>query len=107
MSAACLSKRKGFSWVDILAILAILAIVAAIFVPHLTGSNDTAKAKVNNHNKAIINAAVDRWYVEKGAWPAEDLSELSSDPTYFPNGMPTNPVDSSTYRLNPTTHYVD
>ena len=107
MSSQRLSLRGGFSWVEMLAIVTILAIIAAIIVPRWVMTSDTARAKANHHNKAVINAAAERWYVEKEAWPKEDLSDVGVDASYFPEGLPTNPFDSSPYRLNPTTHRVE
>ena len=99
-------KRRGFSLMELLAVVTILGIIAAIIVPRVTVSSDTAKAKVNAHNKATINAAVERWYIEKGAWPANNLSDIGVDVNYFPDGVPTNPVNGSAYSLNATTHRV-
>src|SRR5262245_56878531 len=73
------SKRAGFSLMELLAVVTILGIIAAIIVPRVAVSSDTAKAKVNSHNKATINAAVERWYVEKGTWPANNLSDIGAD----------------------------
>jgi prepilin-type N-terminal cleavage/methylation domain-containing protein len=99
-------KRRGFSLMELLAVVTILGIIAAIIVPRVTVSSDTAKSKVNAHNKATINAAVERWYIEKGAWPANNLSDIGADANYFPDGIPTNPVNGSAYTLNATTHRV-
>lgn len=99
--------RGGFSWVEMLAIVTILAIIAAIIVPRWVMTSDTAKAKANHHNKAVINAAAERWYVEKGTWPKDDLSDVGADTSYLPQGLPANPFDNSAYRLNPKTHRVD
>src|SRR3990172_4764349 len=92
-------KRSGFSLMELLAVVTILGIIAAIIVPRVAVSSDTAKTKVNSHNKATINSSVERWYVEKGTWPANDLSDISADLNYFPSGIPTNPVDGSAYTL--------
>jgi type II secretory pathway pseudopilin PulG len=92
---------------ELLAVVTILGIIAAIIVPRVTVSSDTAKAKVNAHNKATINSAVERWYVEKGAWPANNLSDIGADVNYFPDGVPTNPVNNTAYTLNATTHRVN
>jgi prepilin-type N-terminal cleavage/methylation domain-containing protein len=100
-------KRFGFSLMELLAVVTILGIIAAIIVPRVTVSSDTAKQKVNSHNKATINAAVERWYVEKGSWPANDLSDIGGDANYFPDGIPTNPITGSAYSLNATTHRVN
>jgi hypothetical protein len=45
--------------------------------------------------------------VEKGAWPALDLTDIGADVNYFPGGLPTNPVDGSAYTVNATTHHVN
>jgi prepilin-type N-terminal cleavage/methylation domain-containing protein len=100
-------KRAGFSLMELLAVVTILGIIAAIIVPRVAISSDTAKAKVNSHNKATINAAVERWYVEKGSWPTNNLSDIGADTNYFPDGLPVNPVTSSAYTLNATTHRVN
>jgi prepilin-type N-terminal cleavage/methylation domain-containing protein len=107
MKTARIHKRLGFSLMELLAVVTILGIIAAIIVPRVTVSSDIAKAKVNAHNKATINGAVERWYMEKGTWPANNLSDIGADANYFPDGIPVNPVDSSAYTLNATTHRVN
>src|SRR4051812_10315082 len=99
--------RHGFSLMELLAVVTILGIIAAIIVPRVAVSSDTAKVKVNLHNKATINAAVERWYVEKSAWPANNLSDIGVDANYFPDGVPVNPVNGSAYTLNAVTHRVN
>ena len=100
-------KRSGFSLMELLAVVTILGIIAAIIVPRVTVSSDTSKAKVNSHNKATINAAVERWYIDKGTWPANNLSDIGANVNYFPQGIPTTPGNNSAYTLNPTTHRVN
>jgi general secretion pathway protein G len=100
-------KRAGFSLMELLAVVTILGIIAAIIVPRVAVSSDTAKTKVNNHNKATINAAVERWYIEKGTWPANNLSDIGADTNYFPDGIPTNPINGTAYSLNAATHRVN
>ena len=107
MTKVTKSKRSGFSLMELLAVVTILGIIAAIIVPRVTVSSDTAKQKVNAHNKATINAAVERWYIEEGSWPANDLSDIGADTSYFPEGIPTNPIDGSAYTLDATTHRVN
>src|SRR5688572_26523229 len=97
-------KRRGFSLLELLAVVTILGIIAVVVIPRISVSSSTAKANANNQNKAEINSAVERWYFEKGTWPANNLSDIGADTNYFPTGVPTNPVDSSAYTLNATTH---
>jgi prepilin-type N-terminal cleavage/methylation domain-containing protein len=107
MAANRSRKRTGFSLMELLAVVTILGIIAAIIVPRVMTSSDTSKQKVSAHNKATINSAVERWYIEKGSWPAVDLSDIGADTNYFPEGIPTNPIDGSAYTLNAGTHRVN
>jgi general secretion pathway protein G len=107
MNGSCIRKRTGFSLMELLAVVTILGIIAALVIPRVSVSSDTAKTKVNSHNKATINSAIERWYVEQGARPANNLSDISADTNYFPSGLPTNPVDGSAYTLSATTHRVN
>jgi general secretion pathway protein G len=100
-------RRRGFSLLELLAVVTILGIIAAIIVPRVTVSSSTAKSKVRDHHKATINAAVERYYVDNNSWPAADLSDIGVNANYFPDGVPTNPVDGTTYSLNATTHRVN
>lgn len=101
------TKASGFSLLELLAVVTILGIIAAIIIPRVTISSDTAKQRVSDHHKATINAAVERYYIDNNDWPADDLSDIGADPNYFPDGIPTNPVDNSAYSLNSTTHRVN
>jgi general secretion pathway protein G len=107
MTRALSRQRRGFSLLELLAVVTILGIIAAIIVPRVSVSSSTAKTKVRDHHKATINAAVERYYVDNNSWPATDLSDIGVNTNYFPDGVPTNPVDGSAYSLNATTHRVN
>lgn len=98
-------NRGGFSLMELLAVVTILGIIAAIVVPRVTVSSDTAKQKVSQHNKATINSALERYYIENGSWPA-NLSVIGGNTSYFPEGIPNNPVTNNPYGYNTTTHRV-
>ncbi len=106
MSKQARNTRRGFSLMELLAVVTILGIIAAIIVPRVSVSSSTARTQVDSHNRATINAAVERYYIEEGAWPA-DIGTLANNTDYFPDGIPTNPVDNSAYALNSTTHRVE
>ena len=97
-------RVRGFSLLELLAVVTILGIIAVVVIPRITTSSATAKSNANLQNKSEINSAVERWYFEKGTWPANNLSDIGADANYFPGGVPTNPVDGSAYTLSATTH---
>ena len=100
-------KRKGFSLLELLAVVTILGIIAAVIISRFSATTDLAKEKLNAHNKATINSMVERYYMETGSWPATNLAELN-DPDYFPDGIPVSPYDGSTaYTIDGTSHRVD
>ena len=101
------AKRRGFSLLELLAVVTILGIIAVVVIPRISVSSAKAKTEANKQNKAEINSAVERWYFEKGSWPLDNLTDIGGDTSYFPNGLPTNPVDASAYSLNSTTHRVN
>jgi general secretion pathway protein G len=68
------NRRLAFSLMELLAVVMILGIIAAIIIPRVAVSSDTAKAKVNLHNKAQINSAVECWYTAKGSGTAPHLN---------------------------------
>jgi len=100
------NNKSGFSLLELLAVVTILGIIAAIIVPRVTVSSDTAKQKVRNHHAATINAAVERYYVNTGGWPANDLSDIGADASYFPEGLPVNPSEGGAYTIDGTTRRI-
>lgn len=96
------NRRSAFSLLELLAVVTILGIIAAIIVPRVQVSNDKANEKVNSHNIATMNAAIERYYVDNTSWPAS-LTDLA--PTYLPDGVPAHPL-GKTYGIDATTHRV-
>ncbi|MCK5450817.1 MAG: type II secretion system protein [Candidatus Omnitrophica bacterium] len=98
--------KRGFTLIEILFVMVVIAILAAIVIPRLTETAVDARSSANLANKANINTQVEKWYFDNGSWPANDLSDIGADNDYFPDGIPVNPVDSSAYTLDGTTHRV-
>lgn len=99
-------RSPGFSLLELLAVVAILGTIAAIILPRVTVTGATAKEKADAQNRAIINSAVERFYIMEGDWPELDLSDIGADPNYFPEGIPSNPVSGNAYELDATTYRV-
>lgn len=100
-------KRLAFSLLELLAVITILGVIAVLVIPRLSGSNNQARQEADRLNKSEINSAVERWYFEKGFWPADNLSDIGTDSAYFPSGVPVRPTDGTPYSLNSTTHRVN
>lgn len=100
------TRRRGFSLIELLAVVSILALLAALILPRVSVDNDLAKKKSCNHNRTEIAIAVEQYYLSNGSWPANDLSDIAADTNYFPNGLPTCPMSGAAYRIDPTTHRV-
>lgn len=98
--------RRAFSLMELMAVIAIIGTISAVLVPRVSVSSDAAKEASNSLNRTHINAAVERWYLEKGSWPRNNLSDIGADPNYFPDGIPLNPETGAVYRLNAITHRV-
>lgn len=95
-----LKRRSGFSLLELLAVVTILGIIAVVVIPRISVSASAAKENANKQNIAEINSAVERWYFDKGSYPAKDLSDIGKDADYFPDGLPTNPVTDGSYTLD-------
>lgn len=97
---------RGFSLLEVLAVVVILAIVAALAIPRFGGSSREAKITSCRALQGHLNIQSQLWFRNKGTWPAADLSDLMADQYYFPEGPVACPVDGSPYQFDPATRRV-
>ena len=98
--------QAGFSLIELLAVVAIIGIIAALILPRVSTTSDTARDKSCLHNRTEIDITVERYYIHTGTWPADNLSDIATDPNYFPDGLPLCPTSGAAYRLDSATHRV-
>jgi len=98
------SPRLGFSLLELLAVVTIMGIIAAVVVPRLTQSTTTAKTNGELQYRGDLNNALERYYFDTGAYPA-DLDTLHTD-GYYPTAIPNNPVTNLPFELDTATNRV-
>ena len=85
-------------------VVLILGALAAIAVPRIMGGSATAKANACKTNIDLINAQIELYYANEGSWPTA-LSDVTSDPNYFPDGAPACPFETA-YSYDTSKHRV-
>ncbi len=100
------TSKTGFSLLELMAVVAVVALVALIMVPRLAGSDDSSEVAGCHVHKGDIEIQAELWRTNTGSWPAANLAAIGADTNYFPEGLPTCPVDGSVYTIDPATGLV-
>jgi general secretion pathway protein G len=76
------SRRGGFSLIELLLVLVILAILAAVIVPKFTGRTEQANEAKAKSDIAALELALDTFEVDAGRYPSneEGLAALTVQP---------------------------
>ncbi|HOX27739.1 MAG TPA: hypothetical protein PLQ76_01150 [bacterium] len=93
-------KSKGFTIIETLLIIILISILAAIIVPRFTIGSRQAKIQSCEMNRSIINTMVETYFFTEGTWPVDSLDDIKTNNNYFPDGIPTCPVDMTSYVLS-------
>ena len=100
------ATRSGFSLLEILAVVTIIGIVALVVLGRISDAGSTAKKNACYVHKGNVEVQVQRWHRTKDSWPASNLADIGAVEAYFQDGLPTCPVDGTSYTLDATTHFV-
>jgi general secretion pathway protein G len=92
-------KNKGFTFLEVMMVVMLISILAAIVLPRFKISAKQAKIQSCEMNRAIINKIVESYNFMEATWPMDDLTDIKTNDKYFPDGIPTCPVDLTSYTL--------
>ncbi|MBN2590283.1 MAG: prepilin-type N-terminal cleavage/methylation domain-containing protein [Sedimentisphaerales bacterium] len=99
--------KKGVTLVELLIVVLILGALAAIALPRMTQSADTAKKNGCKTNIDIINSQIELYAAEHdGTYPA-NLKVITNSTVYFPDGPPICPITNKIYPNKLVNNRVD
>jgi general secretion pathway protein G len=93
------ATNKGFTILEVMLVVMLISILAAIVIPRFAVSTKRAKVQSCEMNRAIINKQVEAYYFVEATWPVDAMDDIKTNDNYFPDGVPTCPVDMTSYVL--------
>jgi len=98
------AKNRGFSLLELLAVVTIMGIIAAVVIPRLTQSTITTKENGELKYRSDLNRAIEEYYFDLGAYPP-DIDSLHTS-GYYPTAIPLNPATNAPFEIDGVTHRV-
>ena len=82
--------RKGFTMVELMAVLIILGLLAAVVVRNFVGQTDRARVTTTKANLKLLHMSVNQFKMDTGRFPAEEegLVILIEPPSDAENWQP-------------------
>jgi len=83
-------KAKGFTMVELMAMLIIIGLLAALVATKVVSKIDEAKVTTTKANLKTLHAAVNQFYMDTGRYPTEEegLYALVEQPSDVENWQP-------------------
>lgn len=80
-------NRRGFTMVELMAVLIILGLLMAVVVQNFVGQVDKGRITTTKANLRLLHTAVNQFHMDTGRWPGEDegLGVLIQQPTDVTN----------------------
>jgi type II secretory pathway pseudopilin PulG len=86
-------------------VVILISILAAIVIPRFVVSTKRAKVQSCEMNRSIINKQVEAYYFVEATWPEDSMADVKTNFNYFPDGIPTCPIDLTSYVLRPSPYH--
>ena len=103
-------SKRGFTLVEMLAVVAIIALLAGMLLPALSKARIRARVAKAKAEMLNIRVAIEQYYADYSTYPTEwnmadgvALDKLKEDTKSYISSVPTDPFDSS----NPYQYYCN
>lgn len=93
---------KGFTLIELMLVVILISILGGIVIPRYAMSTKKAKVQACEITRSIINKQVEQFFFVEATWPMDSLVDIGENVNYFPDGLPTCPVDLTSYTLAPS-----
>lgn len=100
-----MNKNQGFTVLEVMLTVILISILAAIVIPRFIVTTKQAKVQSCEMNRAIINKQVESYFFVEATWPEDSMNDIKTNYSYFPDGIPTCPVDLTSYVLVPSPYH--
>jgi len=87
-----MSKRNGFTLVELMVVLAVIALLLSVVVPDYMGKMRRAEEAVLQQDLALIRDSLDKHYADTGKYPAS-LADLVEK--HYLRAIPKDPFTRS------------
>lgn len=92
-------NSAGFTLLEVMIVVILISILGAIVIPRYVISTKKAKVQACEIQRSIINKQVEMYFFVEATWPEDSLADIRTNVNYFPDGIPTCPVDMTSYVL--------
>ena len=102
-----LSKRSGFTLIEIILVVVIIGILAGIAIPRMGGKTEKAKISQAKSNIVALGMAIQEYEMMNGAYPSsldQLLDETKGGPYMEKKAIPTDPWDKPFVFAAPGSH---
>lgn len=98
--------RRGFTMVELMAVLIILGLLAGVVVRNFVGQTERAKQTTTKASLKQLASAVNQFYMDTNRYPTEDegLTVLIIAPSDVPNWQPGGYLDTDEVPLDGWGH---
>ena len=89
--------RRGFTMVELMAVLIILGLLAAVVVKNFVGQVDRGRVITSKASLRQLHTAINQFHMDSGRWPTKDegLGVLVLQPADVPNYPPGGYIETT------------